>query len=75
MGVDVPANMIFGFVLVAVGVVLLLFGWQQAESPVDQVTEFFTGRFTEGTMLYLIGGVAALVAGLALLLAGRRGVR
>lgn len=70
-----PANMILGFVLVAVGVVLLVFGWQQAQSPVDQIAEFFTGRFTEATMWYLIGGVVAVVAGLALLAAGRRGVR
>lgn len=70
-----PSNTILGLVLVAVGVVLLIFGYNASQSVVDQVSETFTGRFTEGTMWYIIGGIAALIAGAALMLAGRRGVR
>lgn len=54
---------IIGVVLLVVGVLLLFFGWQSSESVGDQITETFTGRFTDETMWYLIGGAAAVVAG------------
>ncbi|MGM0768251.1 MAG: DUF3185 family protein [Pseudomonadota bacterium] len=57
---------IMGVVLLVVGALLLFFGWQGSESIGDQVSETFTGRFTDETMWYLIGGVAALVAGAVL---------
>lgn len=69
------SNMIIGLVLLVVGVLLLGFGWNQSQSLVDQVSETFTGRFTESTMWYFILGAAAAVGGIALLLAGRRGPR
>jgi drug/metabolite transporter (DMT)-like permease len=54
---------ILGVVLLVVGVLLLFFGWQGSESVGDQISETFTGRFTDETMWYLIGGVAAVIAG------------
>lgn len=63
---------IVGIVLLVVGVVLLFFGMQQADSPADQITEAFTGRFTEGTMWYLVGGIAAIVGGGLMALFARR---
>lgn len=57
------AQKLVGYVLLVVGVLLLFFGWQSAESVGDQVTEAVTGRYTETTMWYLIGGAAAVVAG------------
>lgn len=62
---------IIGLVLLAVGLVLLFFGWQSSQSLGDQVAETFTGRFTESTMVYLIAGIAAVVGGAMLLLKGR----
>ncbi|KAA0696888.1 DUF3185 family protein [Halopseudomonas laoshanensis] len=52
-----------GIVLLVVGVLLLVFGFQSSQSLGDQVTETFTGRFTDGTMFMIIGGAAALAAG------------
>lgn len=52
-----------GTVLLVVGVILLFFGWQASESVGDQLTETLTGKFTDETMWYLIGGAAAVVAG------------
>lgn len=60
-----------GLVLLVVGVVLLLFGLNATESVTDTVKEGLTGRFTDKTMWYLIGGAALGVAGLALTLFGR----
>jgi hypothetical protein len=65
------AMRIVGIVVLVVGVVLLFFGMQQAESPADQITEAFTGRFTQGTMWYLIAGIAAIVGGGLMALFGR----
>lgn len=62
---------LLGLICLVVGVILLFFGWQSSESVGDQVTEALTGRFTEQTMMYIIGGAVALVAGLYLMLRGR----
>lgn len=62
---------IAGYVLLAVGIVLLFFAWQSSQSVGDQVTEALTGRFTENTMVFIIGGIASVVAG-AFLALGRR---
>lgn len=55
---------LLGIVLLVVGLILLFFGWQSTESVGEQLTEAVTGRFTEQTMLYLIGGAVAAIAGL-----------
>ncbi|MEP1217391.1 MAG: DUF3185 family protein [Marinobacter sp.] len=54
---------LIGLVLLVVGIALLYFGYQSTQSVGDQITEAFTGRFTDETMWYLIGGAAAIVAG------------
>lgn len=62
---------LIGIVLLVVGVILLYFGWQSSESIGDQLTESLTGRFTEETMFFIIGGAIAAVVGLYLTLRGR----
>lgn len=52
-----------GIVLLVVGIALLYFGYQSTQSVGGQITESLTGRFTDETMWYLIGGAAAAVAG------------
>lgn len=54
---------ILGIVLLVVGALLLFFGYQASQSMGEQLTETVTGRFSDETMWYIIGGVAALVAG------------
>ena len=63
---------IIGMVLLVVGVVLLYFGLQATDAPLEQAREAVTGDYSDQTMLYLIVGVAAAVGGLALLFSGRR---
>jgi len=63
---------IIGLVLLAVGVTLLVFGYNASQTVGEQVVEGFTGRFTNQTMAYVIGGVAAIVGGAALALWGGR---
>ena len=66
------SNQIIGILLVAVGLFLLLFGFNASQAPLDQLSETFTGKFRDSTMLYLLGGVIAVVAGGALTMLGRR---
>lgn len=54
---------IVGIVLIVIGVALLVIGLNSSESVVDQVSETFTGRFTEKTTWYIIGGIALAVLG------------
>lgn len=61
---------ILGLVALAVGALLLFFGWRASIAPADQLTEALTGRFTGNTMWYLIAGAASAVAGIALLARG-----
>lgn len=63
---------IVGVVLIVVGVILVFFGFQGADRPLDQLAETFTGRYTDETMWYFVGGAAAAVGGVLLLLFGRR---
>lgn len=61
-------NQILGVVLLVAGIILLFTGWQASESLGEQVHETFTGRFTDSTMWYLVGGAVASVGGILLLL-------
>jgi drug/metabolite transporter (DMT)-like permease len=63
---------ILGAVLFVVGVVLLVFAMRASDSPAEQIVESVTGTYTDRTMHYLIGGIAACVGGALLFLFGRR---
>ncbi len=59
-------------VLIVVGGGLLYFGYSASESALESVTETMTGRFSDGTTMYLIGGAACAVVGAGLLLFGKK---
>ena len=56
-----------------VGVNLLIVGINASHSVADQVSNTFTGRFTRETAGYIIGGGAAALLGLLMVLFGVRG--
>jgi len=64
---------IFGAVLLVVGVILLIVGMNASHSVADRLSNTFTGRFTEGTTWYIIGGIALAILGLFVALFGGRG--
>lgn len=66
------ASKLVGLVLLVLGAILLYFGFTATDSVGEQVVEGVTGRYTDQTMWYLIGGGISAVAGLALLLFGRK---
>jgi hypothetical protein len=65
-------NRIIGIVILAVGIVLVIFGLNASQAPLDQVSQTVTGRFTQTTMMYLIIGIIAIVGGGLLALSVRR---
>ena len=63
-------NTMVGIVALVVGVVLLGFAYQSSNAPLEQIISTFTGRYTDQTMWYLIGGIVLALAGGILI--GRR---
>ena len=64
---------ILGVVLLIVGVILFIVGMNSSHSVADRVSNTFTGRFTEATTWYIVGGIAAALLGLLMALLGGRG--
>lgn len=60
-----------GIIILVVGIVCLWFGVHSSNAPVDQLTEAVTGRFTQHTMWYIIGGIIMIIGGGALFIGGR----
>ncbi len=65
-----PAQRIIGIVLLIVGVILLMMGMNASDSVADRVSETFTGRFTDTTTWYIVGGIGAALLGLLMVLVG-----
>jgi hypothetical protein len=63
---------ITGIALLVVGAVLLVLAYNGSEAPLDQMTNAFTGRYSDRTMWMGIAGAAAAVSGLLLAAFGRR---
>ncbi len=64
---------IIGVVVLIVGIALLIVGLNASHSIADQVSDTFTGRFTQATTWYIVGGIAAGILGLLMVLFGSRG--
>lgn len=56
-----------GYALVAAGVLLLVFGMNAYHSASSGVSRLVTGSPTDHTITLLVGGVAAAIAGIALI--------
>ena len=63
-------NNITGLVVFALGVVLLIFGFNESHSFGSDVSRFFTGNPTDRAMWMIIGGAVAVIAGLFLTIRG-----
>lgn len=63
---------IVGLILIVLGIVLLVAGFNATDSVGDRLSNFFTGHFTEKTTWYLILGALATVGGVAMLAVGGR---
>lgn len=66
------AQRIAGLILLVAGIVLFVVGMNASDSFADQWSNFFTGHFTDTTVWYMVGGIAAAVFGLILMSVGGR---
>jgi hypothetical protein len=57
------ASQMVGIVVLVLGAVLLGFTYQSSNAPLDQISSIVTGRYTDQTMWYLIGGIVLVLAG------------
>ncbi len=61
---------IIGIVLLLVGIGVLVYGVNASHSVADQVSNTFAGHFTQATTWYIIGGIAAGILGLLMIVFG-----
>jgi choline-glycine betaine transporter len=64
---------IVGIVLLVVGVILLIVGMNASDSFADQLSNTFTGKWTDNTAWYIYGGLGLGLFGLLVVVFGRRG--
>ena len=64
-GENLIMNKIISLALLAGGIVLIIFGVQATNSFTSDVSKFFTGSPTNKAVWMLIGGIVAVIAGLA----------
>jgi multisubunit Na+/H+ antiporter MnhB subunit len=69
---EITMNNIVGLAVLALGIVLLIFGFNESHSFSSDVSRTFTGNPTDHSMWLIIGGAAAVIAGIAVSLTGRR---
>jgi uncharacterized protein DUF3185 len=53
------------------GIILLVFGINESEGGISEIKELFTGSPTDKAVWFMVGGAAAAVLGLGLLLFGK----
>ncbi len=58
---------IVGVVLLVVGIILVIMGVSASSSVADKLSSTFTGRLTDNTLWYIIGGAVSGVLGLLLM--------
>ncbi len=63
---------IIGITLIATGIMLLAFSYRASGAPVDQISEAFTGRYTDRTMWYIILGIGSMIGGGLMTVLARR---
>ena len=63
---------IVGLLLLAVGIVLLVLGINASQSLGEEVRQELAGDYSDKTIAYIVGGIAGIVVGGGLLVAGFR---
>jgi hypothetical protein len=65
-------NNIIGLAIFALGIVLLIFGFNESHSFSSDVSRAFTGNPSDRSIWFIAGGAAAVVVGLILAVRGMR---
>ena len=67
-------NAVIGLAVLALGIVLLIFGYNESHSLNSDVSRFFSGNPTDKSMWLIIGGIIAVICGLVFALRGGKKV-
>ena len=65
-------NNIIGLAIFALGIVLLIFGFNESHSFSSDISRTFTGNPTDRSIWFIAGGAVAVVVGLVLSVRGMR---
>ena len=65
-------NSVVGLAVFALGIVLLIFGFNESYSFYSDVNRFFTGNPTDRAIWMTAGGVVAVIIGLVIAIRGTR---
>jgi len=65
-------NNIVGLAIFALGIVLLIFGFNESHSFSSDVSRTFTGNPTDRSMWLIVGGAVSVILGLVLAISGMR---
>jgi multisubunit Na+/H+ antiporter MnhB subunit len=63
---------IIGLAVFALGIVLLIFGFNESHSFSSDVSRFFTGNPTDRSIWFIAGGAVAVIVGMILALRGMK---
>ena len=72
MKLDLTTSRMLGAAALVLGLFLLALAYRATNAPIDQLSNALTGRYTDQTMWYMLGGIAATVTGGLLILFGKR---
>lgn len=61
------SNQLIGIALLVLGASLVYFGYAASQSVGEQISQTFTGRFTDSTTWYFIFGAVSLLGGFVLI--------
>lgn len=65
-------NNIIGLAILALGIVLLIFGFNASHSFSSDVSRVFTGNPTDRSIWFIAGGAVAVIVGIFLALSARK---
>jgi hypothetical protein len=65
-------NNIVGLAIFALGIILLIFGFNASHSFSSDVSRTFTGNPTDKSIWLIVGGALAVIVGLFVAIRGRR---
>lgn len=63
---------LLGIAIAAAGIVFLVAGLNATDAPLEHLSQTFTGKYTQETIMYIAGGLAAIVAGIVVAVTASR---